>query len=414
MLGKLFSPYFWLYFSYVVTFVVPLVCGIALNFIKKDRVNETTGMHPRTILGMALVFIGLLLIQSMVQDLYTFYWYHGYEGVPFSMNFGLAMSPLFYFYFRKLMIPRKLKWSLVILHLLPFFIVSALEILTIYAHYTNGLSSRLLAMAGFYTMYYPIPLSLSLLFYVLRVMCLRRGYVKGIHESYSFVEGIDLKWLNTAIVLYVILAVVILVSLAVPWIGLKYMFNISFVFFVFYLFVQTLNEPHIYYSSLFSVSIPCRIENVLSNGQPCEQSHVEPVVTEVICEGVVPGVEDEKTGVATWQNARKKNLKTDLVLLFEGKKVYLKSTLSINEVAGMLNTNRTYISNLVNSEFNLSFYQFVNKFRIQEAARIIRESPDLSTNEVANLVGFNSISSFITAFKLHKRCTPKEYKRKIL
>lgn len=411
MLGKLFLSYFWLYFSYVVSFVMPLIAGVALLCIKKDRTDEITGLHPRTILGVIFIVIGFLLIQSMIEDLYIFYWHQTYNGVAFSMNFGLALSPLFYFYFRKLMIPRKLNTKHVAFHILPFLAVSAFELLALYVHHTAELPERLLTMADFYSWFYPVPLIVSVVFYVLRVISLRKNYVKGIKENYSFIEGIDLRWINTAVVLYILLMIVTLTSLLIHVIWLKHLFNISFILFVFYMFVQTLNEPHIYYSSLFSVSVPCRIENVFDGGQLCDVSQGESSITEVICEGVAPGDENEKIEIAKWQNIRKKSLKTDLILFFERKKVYLKSTLSINEVAGMLNTNRTYISNLVNSEFGLSFYQFVNKFRIQEAARILHESSHLSMNEVANLVGFNSMSSFIAAFKLHKQCTPKEWKR---
>lgn len=412
MFLKLFPAYLGLYISYIVTLLLPLVYGFTLLHIRLYRVNKYKGKHPRTVLGIVFLLIGLLLIQAMFQDFYMFYTYKTLNGVPFSMNFGLILPPLLYLYFRKLMIPEKLGSKLLLMNVLPMVIIALFEIVTILLHYTDNLFPRIIFVGRFYMLIYPIPLILSATCYFFYIIRLRKSYIKNINDNYSFIEGIDLHWINTIIVLYVLLIIIILPSFIIQLIWLKHISNIAFIVFVSYLFVRSLNEPHIYYESSFSIRTPSHLNNglIVSDNIP-----VSPVFTSDsdqnrrVSDKSPPAV---SKGVEIYfQSTRKIELKTKLITLFEVGKVHLKSTLTLNEVAQMLHTNRTYISNIVNSEFNLSFYQFVNKYRIDEAIRVFTENPNMTNREVAEMVGFNSISSFIIAFKLHKQCTPKEWRR---
>lgn len=413
---KLFSTHFWLYFSYVVTFLLPLVYGFALFHIRMYQINKDIGWHPRRVLGCVFLLIGALLIQTMLQDFYIFYIYQDFNDVPFSMNFGLALPPLLYFYFRKLMLPEKLNRRYLILHLFPVVAIALFEAAVILLHYADRLCPAILIFAEFYEFVYPTPLVFSGIFYLFYIVRLRRLYLKNINDNYSFVEGVDLRWINTMIILYILLVAIILPSFVVEAIWLKHVSNIAFVTFVSYLFIRSINDPHIHYESSFHIRVPSRLNT--AGGVSGDIVYPFEFVRDVLKGGQDPPVEfphsppvSENVNISL-QAARKAELKTKLVALFEIRKVQLKSTLTLNEVAQMLNTNRTYISNIVNSEFDLSFYQFVNKYRIDEATRIFKKNPDASNGEVAQIVGFNSISSFIIAFKVHRQCTPKEWKRK--
>ena len=94
------------------------------------------------------------------------------------------------------------------------------------------------------------------------------------------------------------------------------------------------------------------------------------------------------------------------------KEIYTNGNLTIPTVAALLGTNRTYVSNVINNEFGFSFYQFVNKYRIQKATILFIQHPDMQIQEVASLSGFNSLSSFISAFKLNEGITPKQWKQR--
>ena len=66
-------------------------------------------------------------------------------------------------------------------------------------------------------------------------------------------------------------------------------------------------------------------------------------------------------------------------------------------------------------EFGKSFFDFINAFRIREAQQVFRESGDdkLTILEVMYQVGFNSKSSFNTAFKKETGQTPSEFRKTI-
>lgn len=84
--------------------------------------------------------------------------------------------------------------------------------------------------------------------------------------------------------------------------------------------------------------------------------------------------------------------------LFEKQCIYRKPGLTITEVARLAGTNRTYISLVIHKKFNTHFGVFVNRYRICEAAALMRSTRQ-SISEIAEVVGFNSISAFNSSFR---------------
>ena len=52
----------------------------------------------------------------------------------------------------------------------------------------------------------------------------------------------------------------------------------------------------------------------------------------------------------------------------------------------------------------------VQDVRIEEAARLLRERPDLMVSEIADMVGVNSLQYFGKIFKSHFGMTPRRYR----
>jgi AraC-like DNA-binding protein len=103
-------------------------------------------------------------------------------------------------------------------------------------------------------------------------------------------------------------------------------------------------------------------------------------------------------------------LEKKLTALFSESAIFRKPDLKITDVSQLLGTNRTYVSELINEKFSCSFVEFVNRYRINEAKKLIIEDPGASIQEVAVQAGFGSIGTFIRVFKNQVGMTPGKYR----
>lgn len=93
--------------------------------------------------------------------------------------------------------------------------------------------------------------------------------------------------------------------------------------------------------------------------------------------------------------------------LMQDEQVFLQPGLTLNDVAARLNTNKTYVSKMVNRTMNLGFPEVLNIMRVDYAQRYIRSHPEASQEEIAKACGFQSASTFNGTFKRITGFTPK-------
>jgi len=107
-----------------------------------------------------------------------------------------------------------------------------------------------------------------------------------------------------------------------------------------------------------------------------------------------------------------KQLMEKLIELFEKEKIYTKNNLKITDLSTRLHTNRTYISGIINKEFNKSFNDFVNEYRIDDAKFLLSNySPQkYSLEYISESTGFGSLNTFIRTFKKFEGVTPGNYR----
>ena len=134
------------------------------------------------------------------------------------------------------------------------------------------------------------------------------------------------------------------------------------------------------------------------------QNHT--VVDLVKDEDAQPDIDQQKYNTDQLQNK--------LLELFEKERAYRKPELKITEVSQRLGTNRSYVSALINHKFNRSFNDFVNRYRITEAKKMLTKnsSENFSLNYIAEAVGFGSVGTFIRVFKTMEGTTPGMYREK--
>jgi len=107
--------------------------------------------------------------------------------------------------------------------------------------------------------------------------------------------------------------------------------------------------------------------------------------------------------------------KKQLLALISSEKPFLDPQVSLSDLSEKLSVSTKHLSQVINQSFNKSFFDFINSYRIQEAQKILKESKDekMTVLEVMFDVGFNSKSSFNTAFKKETGQTPTEFRKMI-
>ncbi len=96
--------------------------------------------------------------------------------------------------------------------------------------------------------------------------------------------------------------------------------------------------------------------------------------------------------------------------LMTEQKPYLDANYSMNDLCVQLDIPRRYMTYVLNDVMGKNFYGVVNEYRMKEAIRIIEDSGRKYTIEaIAEMVGFNSKSSFYACFRKYTGSSPKEF-----
>lgn len=127
----------------------------------------------------------------------------------------------------------------------------------------------------------------------------------------------------------------------------------------------------------------------------------------------LPVEEDENLADSVEDSAADEALMLRICQLMDEERPYLNSELKIADMATLLGTNVTYISNCINSQKGCSFIQFVNGYRIDYAKQLLRQHPDKKISEVWAGSGFANETSFFRNFKALTGMTPNEWRTKI-
>ncbi|RQO40206.1 AraC family transcriptional regulator [Chryseobacterium sp. KBW03] len=104
----------------------------------------------------------------------------------------------------------------------------------------------------------------------------------------------------------------------------------------------------------------------------------------------------------------------NLLKFMETEKPYLDDKLTLQKLAKQIDIPEKQLSGLINQHTGKHFFDFINEFRINKAKAILKDQPQLTVLEVLYEVGFNSKSSFYTAFKKETGVTPTDYRKSIV
>jgi len=123
--------------------------------------------------------------------------------------------------------------------------------------------------------------------------------------------------------------------------------------------------------------------------------------------------EMSKYAKSSLSNDSAEQLSEKLQTLMEEKKLYLENGLKLQDLAQRLSISTNHLSQILNSKLDMSFFDFVNAYRVKEAQRLLisTEHQHLTLLAIAFEAGFSSKSAFNRVFKEATGLTPSQFRR---
>ncbi|MDO5971295.1 helix-turn-helix domain-containing protein [Flavivirga aquimarina] len=368
----------WIAFLFLYVALIGFFFTVIINFSKKSNrkaklfISGFVGVHSLFIMEFVLYISN---IQYKVPHTYLM-----------ASLVALLYGPFLYFYFKSVTYSFKFK-AIDLLHFLPTLVL----IIFLFPMYSLSGYEKLRIMLGLNNSYdsyrYVIFISkvTSLFIYAIFIGKLQYAHRKQEINSEYKKQPIN-KWKRTIYRIHIVYLVSYIIY-GLPVSGLL----LEFPYFINYIQVSVMSIMVIYLAYMAYVQ-----PEILKFDYP----HT--------FKDVMTLTKYQKSGLT---NALSKELKENLIKLFVEDKVYKENNINLESLSQKLNTTRHNTSQIINEHFNINFFELVNKFRIQEAIRILKEDVYGSLNiiDIAYEVGYNNKVTFNKAFKKETSVTPSEF-----
>lgn len=90
---------------------------------------------------------------------------------------------------------------------------------------------------------------------------------------------------------------------------------------------------------------------------------------------------------------------------------FRENGITIEQVANLISSNRTYLSSFINTEFKSTFRTWINGHRIEYAKRLLTGSPEMTIDNIARESGFSSGTSFGKLFNESEKMPPSKWRK---
>jgi AraC-like DNA-binding protein len=333
--------------------------------LQTDRISHS---RPRS-------FLAKLMLLTVVLFTVKFF---NFEPLPdiypyfdvIHMYAGCLIFPFYHIYFRLLTVDEKFSWKAHARYLiLPSVLVSIYGVgtfLTPGIEFKTWLFNKQVfpnsPQVHFLNMMYPLLnyyVVFQIIYYLVRNSILLRRYGNRAEQFYSDIE--DGKYNNANMLNYMIVVNAV-VTIVCYFIFLRYSWMV-------YIF------PTIYAIYVYLIGY-----------MGYKQKAINPTFD------LISATQTESSSEQVLPEVYTKLLKK-LLTEFEVNKIYLNSELNILDVVQAVGTNRSYISSVINQQYNQNFCSFVNNFRMQELQRVYAENPEYTNESLAEYCGFGSVSS---------------------
>ena len=349
--------------------------GILVGFflITLNRGN----IKANRLLGVLMILLSVS-ISGFLMDVDNFS--RQYKNLPPSVIF--LFGPLFYFYvltlikrnfrLKKKHLTHFFPFIILLLYIIPFDAIRSKEELA------SGMSTEFLTVGG-------IVLGLQTVHVFIYMYCIKKilkEHEIKIKSTLACLENIHLKWLNLSVYIFAFIFSVVALSLILSLAGIN---------------------TYSYFHTIIPVLVSLAILGLGYWG--FRQPIIFPTETS--------NQKNKKYEWSTLTDAKSEEYLSKLSLVMNREKPYLDSDLTLQKLAGSIEVTPQHLSQVINEKLNQNFFDFVNCYRIKEAKRLLVDPRGelLTILAIAEEVGFNSKSSFNSAFKKLTGMTPSEYKK---
>jgi AraC-like DNA-binding protein len=239
---------------------------------------------------------------------------------------------------------------------------------------------------------------------VLTVLLLRR-HLRRLLDFFSDIDNVSLRWLRTITLIHGAIWIVVACLMVLRLFGVRPVATAEPVVVVGVSFLVFAAG----YLGLRQREIFEPVRNLPGSGV---ESQNGPVATAAVPGGSSSATSYRKSGLS---EERKAEILSRLTTLLENEKPYLKSTLTLKDLADSLSVSEHNLSEVINSSLGQTFFDLVNSYRVREVQERLKSGAGRKFTLVAIAFdsGFNSKSSFNSIFKRHTGRTPSNFKRDI-
>ncbi|MFT7558825.1 MAG: AraC-like DNA-binding protein [Flavobacteriales bacterium] len=389
---------------------------LAILIWRCSKTDNSIRQSPSFIIALVLLALALSVISNSLINRY----FADLGGL--SEPFQLLIGPLLLSYLqvlnRQALNQHGISLRSIALQLLPFMVVSAQLIAVCYWHYsvtnsvntdTNPYSTYRLRLATSFSAY----LLLWLYFFLCRKQIARlRNRLK---QSCSDIERQSESWLTLSLgallVAYSALSVIYILQHAAIYLPINKLLSIINAALIIYLGYTCLGRPQMFMHEVFA--------KLAGNSTDTANAFNTNTTTDVTDDAVqnepssstnVIKTRYQKSSLSTAEAVSQVAVLRDYML---ESRPYLEPEITLDSLAKSVNMSKHHLSQIINSECEQNFYDFINSYRVA-AVKHKFESKDanaLSILDLALASGFNSKASFNRIFKHATGQTPSAYRK---
>jgi AraC-like DNA-binding protein len=245
-----------------------------------------------------------------------------------------------------------------------------------------------------------------------------RTYAVTIKDSYSFIDPIELSWLTNSTWVYLIITVLSLLGfiasqLQILPISSHTVCTVIGILLFFAIFYVSFHGIHQFTATEYYGDPGARAGDPGARaGDQGARARSAPQNDKSQSNSIHSDPNPAgKYKTSALSDSERKIIFEKVILLFEGKKVYLEPKLQMSDVATALNISPHNLSQTINTIFGRPFYDFVNSYRVRHLQRLL-EDPLQQKFTILALgfeSGFNSKASLNRVFRQETGLSPTEY-----